>query len=480
MATQAAPNKQKQYHWLILVAIGLFSFMSNLDASIVNIAMPQISKGLAIPVNQAEWVTSIYLIFMCALLLFFGRLGDMYGKTRVFKVGTLVFILGSFLSGLELSLGFLLFARIIQAFGASMTLSNSFGIVTSAFALKQRGRAMGFVGTFVALGSVAGPALGGLILAHLTWGYIFWVNVPVGIIAILISFIVFPKQDQRKSEPMDWPGFLSFAGFIVALFMAIFLGQEWHFNDLRVLGLFLAALILLITFIVVERRHAQPLVDFKLFKNQPFTYGLVSALLIFLSNFFPNVLMPFYLYNARGFAIGMAGLLLAIFPIVMLVAGPIGGYLADYYNAQFVTIIGLSLIAVSQFLFTFLQVDTALWYYVSATVIMALGTGLFQSPNNDLVMSSVDKSQLGVAGSINALARNLGMVLGVAFATTVLFWGMSFAGGYKITTYVAGRPDLFLAGSRIAYIVSMVFCLLADGISIARYIQDKRAAVAKS
>ncbi|WP_252898873.1 MFS transporter [Secundilactobacillus odoratitofui] len=159
--------------WWILISIGIFAFMSNLDASIVNIAMPVMARQMSLPMNQIEWVVSTYLIVLSALLLLFGKLGDLYGKINVFRLGTVVFVLGSFLAGLQWTFNFLLVARVVQAIGAAMTLSNTYGITTATFAVNQRGKAMGLIGTFVAFGAVAGPGIGGLVLSHLSWGYIF-------------------------------------------------------------------------------------------------------------------------------------------------------------------------------------------------------------------------------------------------------------------------------------------------------------------
>lgn len=193
MNNPSTETKTQKNSWWILVSIGMFAFMSNLDSSIVNIAMPIMAKQLHVPMNQIEWVVSSYLIVLTALLLFFGKLGDIYGKVKVFRIGTVIFLLGSFLSGLQINFPFLLVGRFIQGTGAAMTLSNTYGITTSTFGIKERGRAMGFVGTFVALGAIAGPGLGGLILSKLPWGYIFWVNLPIGIIAITLGAVVMPK-----------------------------------------------------------------------------------------------------------------------------------------------------------------------------------------------------------------------------------------------------------------------------------------------
>ncbi|MDN6222375.1 MAG: MFS transporter, partial [Lacticaseibacillus paracasei] len=180
--SETAPKR-----WWLLVALGFFAFMTNLDGSIVNIAVPIMAKDLKVPASQMEWTVSLYLIVLSALLLPFGKLGDRIGKQRIFKWGTGTFVLGSLMAGINLGFNFLMLARMIQALGGAMTLANTYGIVTSTFALAERGRAMGVVSTFVALGGVAGPSLGGLILAHFSWPMIFLINVPIGLIALGVS-----------------------------------------------------------------------------------------------------------------------------------------------------------------------------------------------------------------------------------------------------------------------------------------------------
>ena len=175
----------QQRKWWILIAVSMFTFMSTLDGSIVNIALPTISADMGVPMNQAEWVVSVYLMIVCACLLLFGKVGDSWGKIKVFRLGMLIFIIGSLLCGFNHSLAFLLFARVVQAIGASMTMATNTGIITEVFPMSERGRALGMIGAFVSLGSIAGPGLGGVILAHFSWPFIFWINVPVGILTMI-------------------------------------------------------------------------------------------------------------------------------------------------------------------------------------------------------------------------------------------------------------------------------------------------------
>lgn len=454
---------------LILVALGIFAFMSTLDGSIVNIAMPIMSRELHVSASQIEWVVSIYLIIISALLMFFGRLGDVIGKSKVFKVGTAVFILGSLLAGIDLGLPFLLFARVVQALGAAMTMSNSFGITTSSFPINQRGRAMGIIGTFVALGSVAGPAIGGLILNYLPWNYIFWINVPVGIIAVLVGLKSLPDDvPVSANAPLDWLGMGEFSVFVVTFFFAVLQGQESGYTNPLILSSLVVSVIALILFIRTENQRKHPLLDLSIFKYSDFTLGLIAALLVFINGFFYNVLMPYYLVNARGLSSGVAGSLLSIIPLTMVVFGPIGGILSDKFGGAKITVIGVTLLLLSQFLVMGFGLSTPYWFFAATSILTGIGIGMFQSPNNASVMSAVPSNRLGIAGSVNALARNLGMILGVSISTSSLFIVMSAKSGQTITTYPAHNDQLFIFGMHFAFVISAALLAIADFIAIRR------------
>ncbi|SJZ59111.1 drug resistance transporter, EmrB/QacA subfamily [Pilibacter termitis] len=462
--------------WLILVAVGLFTFMSTLDSSIVNIALPTISKELGIQMNQATWTVSIYLIAVSAMLIFFGRLGDLIGKIRVFRVGTLIFTIGSLLCGLNFGLEFLLFARFVQALGASMTMSNSFGITTSCFPPKTRARAMSMIGIFVALGSVTGPGLGGLLLQVSHWSSIFWVNVPIGIFAMILGEKLFPKEPKQPLDrkQLDWWGTILFFFSIGSLFLGIEIGQNQGFNQPITVVSVILAVILFVLFILCEMKTKTPMIQLKMFKNSLFSVSLISAMLIFVTNFFASILMPFYLQDLLKYSPGNAGILMMVFPLVMMVVSPIGGYLGDHFDKEKIAVAGIFLVAIAQLGYTYFAADTSWWFIVIFTVFNAAGASLFQSPNNALVMESVEKDYLGVAGSINALARNLGMITGISIATTTLFSTMSKNIGYRVTTYVEGRDDIFLNGMHVAFYVSFGISVVTLIIVVGRMLKKSK------
>lgn len=448
--------------WLILIATCLFTFMATLDGSIVNIAMPTISQDLAINMNKAEWIVSLYIVVICMFLIFFGKISDIKGKIKVFRIGTVVFVIGSALCGISNSLNFLLFSRAVQAIGASMTMATNFGIITEYFPKEMRGRGLGILGSFVSLGSIAGPGIGGFIIQNYSWHYIFLINIPVGILAILLGYYAFPKENKDDVKvKVDYKGFILFDVSILSLFLAIFIGQETGFMTATVITLFIVFIVTLFLFIRIENRIDEPLIDMKIFNNFSFSLGLFCALLVFSSNFFFNILMPFYLQKTLALSSLRAGFILMSVPIAMMIVAPISGALSDKMSSEILTFIGLIVFTIAQFLFTFLDQNTEISHLVMITVMTGIGVALFQSPNNSIIMSSVKPNKLGVAGSLNSLARNLGMIIGIALSTTILYSAMSHKAGYKVITYIDNKPMVFIYGMHVAFMVSFILCLIA-------------------
>ena len=448
--------------WLILIATCLFTFMSTLDGSIVNIAMPTMSKDLAISMNEAEWIVSVYMITICCLLIFWGRISDTVGKVKIFKIGTLIFILGSLFCGISSTLEMLLISRIIQATGASMTMATNYGIITENFPPEMRGRSLGVLGSFVSLGSIAGPGIGGVIIQKYTWHYIFLINIPIGIFAFVLGYFVFPKS-KKKDIPLnlDYLGFILFDMFIISLFMGIFIGQVIGFTKLSIIILFIIAVCSFVGFIFREKRAKNPLIDLTIFNNKSFSVGLACAVLIFSSNLFMNTLLPFYLQDTLKLSSLMSGFILMCVPIAMVIVAPISGALSDKIGAEGLTFLGLFIVSISQLLFILIGLKTTISHLVLLTLLAGTGVALFQSPNNSIIMSSVEHNHLGIAGSINSLARNIGMVTGLSLSTTKLYSSMTQKAGYKVNGYINGRDDLFLYGMHIAFLVSFSLCFIA-------------------
>lgn len=454
-------EKIQKRRWKILVILNLFVFMSTLDGSIVNIALPVISNDLNLPIAKTEWVVSSYLIAICTLILFFGKLGDIFGKIKVFRLGTVIFIIGSLLCGLSSSLSFLIVCRVVQALGASMTMANSQGIVTDIFPARERGKALGLIGTFVSLGSIAGPSLGGLIVSALGWEYIFWVNIPVGLIAIVFAWKLLPKDFTMVKAKVDVPGSLLFAVFIISFFAGLLLGQQAGYTDPRIIGAFVLAVITFIIFLWVETHKPEPMLHLSLFKNPLFSLSILCGFLVFVANFCFNIISPFYTQNILLLSPSSAGFLLMLFPITMAIVAPLSGSLSDKIGSELLTFLGLLVMVMAQIGLATLHDGSSITLVGILVAMLGLGSGLFQSPNNSLVMSTVPRTQLGIAGSVNSLVRNVGMVVGISLATTTLFSVMSHKAGYRVTGLIPNRPDIFLEGMHIVFIGSASICLIA-------------------
>ncbi len=467
------PQIQKN-RWWIITAVGLFTFMSTLDTSIVNIAIPTISKDLNVSMSQTEWIVTVYLLVVCSLLLLFGKIGDVVGKIKVFKLGMIIFTLGSFLCGLKISFWVLIGSRMIQGLGAAMTMSTNNGIVTEVFKDSERGRSLGLIGTFVALGSIAGPGIGGLVLGFLPWGFIFWINIPVGIFAYLLGLKVLPKDITYQKSPIDFPGFVAFSISIISIIGLMSYAQLNGFKSFVVLLLTLVFAVSFVIFILLERKTTYPLVDLSLFRQKAFTISLISVLLIFIGNFAFNVVGPYYLQNLRKLDPGKSGIILMAFPIAQVIFSPIAGRLTDKFGATILIRTGIIAIIISQIGFCFFHGKTAMWFVYATIALLGLGNGLFQSPNNALTMASIDMKHLGIAGGLNALFRNLGMVFGLTISTTILFSAMSIKAGYKVISYVDGRPDLFLFGMKVLFSIMIVLSIIALSMNFSK-IKSKKS-----
>ncbi|BDR56145.1 MFS transporter [Xylocopilactobacillus apis] len=454
------PKIQKN-RWWIITAIGLFTFMSTLDTSIVNIAIPTISRDLHVSMSQTEWVATVYLLVVCSLLLLFGKIGDLIGKIKVFKIGMIIFTLGSFLCGFNISFWMLLGSRLIQGIGASMTMSTSNGIVTEVFKDSERGRSLGWIGTFVALGSIAGPGIGGIVLGFLPWGYIFWINIPVGIFAYLLGLKVLPKDITFQKSPIDYGGSVTFSLAVISIVGLMSYAQLNGFVNLPVLILAVVFIVSFLVFIRLEKKNSHPLVELSLFRKLPFSISLISVLLVFIGNFAFNVVGPYYLQNLRGMNPSHSGLVLMAFPIAQVIFSPIAGRLTDKYGASLLIRIGVGAIIISQIGFCFFSGNSSMWFVILTIGVLGFGNGLFQSPNNALTMASIDVKHLGIAGGLNALFRNLGMVFGLTISTTILFSAMSVKAGHKVISYVNGRPDLFMFGMKVLFLVMIVLSVIA-------------------
>lgn len=468
-------NKVYKNRWIMLFTLLLVTFMSTLDGSIVNVALPNMSDKLNVSMAAIEWVVTSFLITIAATILIFGRLGDIIGKIKVFKFGVIVFTLGSFLCGFTDSLSILVMARVIQAIGAAATMATNQGIITQIFPANERGRALGVLGTFVALGAMTGPPLGGMIVSIVSWKYIFLINVPIGVIVFILTMKLFPKSNTVLNEKLDLKGAILFTAAIVPLFWALVQGQSTGYDNPIMISAFVVSIISFILFIIVENKLEVPLLQLKIFKNSLFSISIVCALTSFIAISASNIILPFYFQDVLKLSAANAGLFMMVSPIVLSVVAPFSGYLSDKIGSEILTFIGLCVTSAGLLLIASLDEKASIAMIILYIVVMAMGNGMFQSPNNSLVMSTVSKDKLGIAGSVNSLIRNLGMVIGTSLATLLLYNRMSYKIGYRVVDYVKGRDDVFIYGMSRVYIFAACICGIGAFITALRLYNSKKS-----
>ena len=463
--------------WIILFTVVMLTFMACLDSSIINVALPVMANKLNTDMAGIEWVVTSYLIVITSTILIFGRLGDIIGKTKVFKYGLLVFALGSLFCGMANSLSTLVMARVLQGIGAAASMATNQGIITHVFPPNERGRALGISGTFVALGTLVGPPLGGLIVSVLSWKYIFLINVPIGIVTYIMAVRNLPKSNKTTTERLDLKGSILFVILIIATFCGITQGKIIGYSNPITILIIALCIALCIAFVKVEKKAQAPLLDFTIFSSRLFTLSLICAFISFIAIGAVNIIQPFYLQNVLKLNPSITGLIMMANPIVLSVVAPTSGYLSDRIGSELLTLLGLLTIGISLLLMSLLKQTSTLWIVIIYVCIMSLGCGLFQSPNTSLIMSTVDKNKLGVAGSMNALMRNMGLVFGISFSTTILYSTMSHKIGYQVFNYIKGREDVFVYGMNKVYIVTASICLIGAALTFIRMKSVKKVKI---
>jgi EmrB/QacA subfamily drug resistance transporter len=416
-----SPQQGGAYNrWAVLGNVSLGTFMATLDGSIANVALPTISGQLNVPLHDVQWVLTAYLLTICATLPIMGKISDLFGRSRVYNYGFLLFAAGSVLCALSGTLPLLIVSRILQALGASCLMTNSQAIVAEIFTAGDRGKAIGIVGTMVSLGSLTGPGLGGVLVDYLGWASIFWINVPIGIIGFIAGLFILPKDSKRGGqEPFDYAGSALFMVGMVSLLYTLSNAQDWGWLSGAVLSGSIVAIAALGVFYVWERRTRYPMLDFSLYRNRTFAIGNITALFSFVALFFINVMLPFYMQNVLGFSAEKTGYIMMVNPICMAVVAPLSGWLSDKIGPNLLTTAGLTINAVAFALLNTLGTQESAWMVGLHLALFGIGGGLFQSPNNSSIMGAVPKPKLGTAGGLNALVRNIGMVTGIAVSVSL-------------------------------------------------------------
>ncbi|MHC1784964.1 MAG: MFS transporter [Anaerolineaceae bacterium] len=414
MNEQNAATIDYSRKWWVLGSVAMGVFLATIDGSIVNIALPTLVKVLDTDFAKVQWVVLGYMLTITTLLLGFGRLADMYGKKKLYMAGMVIFTVGSLLCGLAPSIGVLIGSRVIQGVGGAMMMAIGTAIVTESFPDRERGKALGIQGSIVSVGIIAGPAVGGMILGSLSWHWIFFVNLPIGLIGLILVLQNVPHFKPSGHQKFDFYGAATLFISVSAFLLALTIGQEEGFLQPIPLGLFVIWLGFMAAFIIIQKRIPQPMMDLSLFSNKLFSINLVTGFLTFLASSGNVFLMPFFLENILMKDPQTAGLMLAVLPISMGLAAPLAGALSDRVGTRLLTVVGLTLAAIGYFAVSTLDQNTTTIGYLIRFIPLGIGMGIFQSPNNSAIMGSAPKHRLGVASGLQAITRTLGQTTGIS------------------------------------------------------------------
>lgn len=465
-AQAAALPDERDYSrkWLVMSAVAMGIFLATIDGSIVNVALPTLSTALGADFATVQWVVLSYLLTITTLQAIVGRLADMYGRRLLYSSGFVVFTLGSLLCGLAPTAGWLIGFRVLQGVGAALILALGLAIVTDAFPRGERGRALGVAGSIVSIGIVTGPTLGGLIIENLSWHWIFFVNVPIGIVGVYLSWRYVPAARPPGGQRFDIAGAATLCLALLGILLGLTLAQRQGFTDPEALALFVFGLFFLGAFVLIQRRHPQPIIDPVLFRSRLFTINLITGFVIFLGQG-SSVLIPFYLETVLGYSVQQVGLLLAVVPIALGIVAPISGTLSDRLGSRPITVVGLAVTALGYLALSTLTTETTAVGFMLRYVLIGIGIGMFQSPNNSAMMGTAPPERLGVASGLLAITRSLGQTVGLAILGA-LWAGMVFraaggavAGGATLAPIAAQAVGLRAVMLTVAILIGLALAL---------------------
>ncbi len=418
--------------WLVVATVSIGAFMGQLDASIVTVALPTLQRSLHTSSGAVEWVGIAYLLVLVGAVTAIGRFADMAGRKLLYTYGFGVFIVGSALCGFAPNLGILVAARVLQAVGAAMLQANSVALITHAMPPSRLGRGIGVQGAAQAVGLAVGPSVGGFLIGLGGWRWIFFVNVPAGLIGITLGWFLLPRsRELAPAQRFDWLGAGLFMSAVV-LVMAV-LSFASSLGTVGIAGLLAVAALLVAGFMVRERRTAAPMVDLALFRQLTFTAGIASGLLSYLATFGVIYVIPYYLEHALGYGAARAGVELTVLPVALGLVAPFAGRAADRLGARPVTMTGMAVAAVGFAALAVVHDGDA--ERVVELAVIGLGLGIFTPANNAAIMGSAPRTHAGVAGGMLNMTRGLGTSLGLAATSFVYFLLADHSAGLALASF---------------------------------------------
>lgn len=465
------PDESRGKWWVMLV-VGMGTFMGTLNASIVNISLPTISNYFQVKLSVVAWVMMAYLLTTSSLLITLGRMADIIGRKLIYTSGFLVFTCGTILCSVSGGIYQLIIFRVIQATGGAMMVANSAALITETFPDTERGKALGLIGGIVAIGLTCGSPMGGFILEKLSWRWIFYLNIPLGIVGLDLAILILKKRPVLLlSQKFDFKGAFFLVCGLIFLLLGLNHWQNIGWRSPSTHWLFAGFLFFGTLFLVTETKSKNPIIQLSFFRHRIFGIGNLNVFLAYLSHLSVIFLMPFYLIRVLELSPSQMGWILITVPLCLSVIAPVSGWLSDKIGTRFLTTAGLVLIGIS--ILSLLQLDVNSNYkdVVFRLIALGLGAGMFYSPNNSSIMGSVSQENYGRAAGVLATMRNLGMVMGVSITSVIFTSSENYYLSQlqnQITESTLMSKMAFTRAFHNVYIVTGIICLVGAFLSYLR------------
>ncbi len=406
--------------WWTLVAVAFGLFMIMLDNTVVNVALPSIAKDLGVSISSLEWVVNGYALTFGVLLLTGGKLADLLGRRRIFIVGLIVFTASSFVCGFANSSGVLIGARVVQGIGAAMMNPATLSIITATFPPRQRGMAIGVWAGVSALALAIGPLVGGAITEHINWSWVFYINVPIGVLGIFAARIFIDESKDRTPQRLDIPGLFTSAVALFALTYSLIESNDRGWGDPLVLGLLGVAAVFFVAFVLLEQHQRLPMLDLTLFRNASFASANAVMFLIGLAMFGTFFFVSLYVQNVLGYAPLKAGATFLPMTVLIILVAPQAGRLSDRLGPRAMMVPGVALVTASLALFSIQDEGSTFWTLLPALIVGGLGMALAMAPTTSAAMHAVPVDKAGVGSAVINSMRQVGGSVGIAVTGAIV------------------------------------------------------------
>jgi EmrB/QacA subfamily drug resistance transporter len=411
----AARIDDSNRRWWTLGAMCFALFMVMLDNTVVNVALPSIQRDLHASIAGLEWTVNAYTLSFAVLLVTGGRLGDLFGRRRMFLFGVVVFAASSAFIGFSPNEAWLVTGRALQGMGAAFMMPGTLSIISNTFPAEERGKAIGTWAGVSALALAIGPVVGGFLVETVSWQSIFFLNLPVAVLAVIVTLAAAPEsRDESVERFVDVPGVAALSVGLAALVLALVEGNSWGWGSAAIVALFVVAAGALAAFVFIERRVRVPMVDFSFFRSRGFVGANLVAFIVSFAMLAMFFFLALYMQNIKGYSPLQAGVRFLPSTLVIIVVGPIAGRLTDRIGPRPLMATGLTLVAGALLWQSFLAVDTSYSFLIGAFALMGLGMGLTMSPMSTAAMNAVDPAKAGVASGVLSMSRMVGGTFGVA------------------------------------------------------------------